>query len=140
MSICQVNPYLNFDGTAEKAVKLYESALGAKVEAMMRFSDIPDAQPDSPHKDRVMHAHLKLDGQSLMISDTMPGHPFTHGSNVHVCLAYTDVKEMAKHFEALSQGGKVTMPLGDTFWGATFGMLVDAYGVSWMFNCEKKQA
>jgi len=23
------------------------------------------------------------------------------------------------------------------FWGATFGMLTDAYGVRWMFNCNK---
>ena len=36
-------------------------------------------------------------------------------------------------------GGKVTMPLADTFWGARVGMLVDAYGIDWMFNCEKKK-
>jgi PhnB protein len=29
------------------------------------------------------------------------------------------------------------MPLQDTFWGARFGMLVDRFGVSWMFNYDK---
>jgi len=28
------------------------------------------------------------------------------------------------------------MPLQDTFWGAKFGMLTDAFGLRWMFNCE----
>jgi len=46
---------------------------------------------------------------------------------------------MALRFDALSAGGKITMPLQDTFWGAKFGMLVDAYGVSWMFNCQTQK-
>jgi hypothetical protein len=41
MSIKQLNPYLNFNGTAEKAIRRYESALGAKTEGLMRFGDIP---------------------------------------------------------------------------------------------------
>jgi PhnB protein len=28
--------------------------------------------------------------------------------------------------------------LGDTFWGARFGMLADRYGVHWMLNCQKQ--
>jgi PhnB protein len=47
--------------------------------------------------------------------------------------------DMARRFEALSSGGEVTMPLGDTFWGARFGMLTDAFGVHWMFNGELKK-
>jgi len=31
------------------------------------------------------------------------------------------------------------MPLQDTFWGARFGMLTDAFGISWMFNSELKK-
>ncbi|HTY54572.1 MAG TPA: VOC family protein [Candidatus Binataceae bacterium] len=46
---------------------------------------------------------------------------------------------MPKKFEALAAGGKVTMQLQDTFWGARFGMLTDAYGIRWMFNCELKK-
>jgi PhnB protein len=47
---------------------------------------------------------------------------------------------MAKKFDALAVGGKVLMPLQDMFWGAKFGMLRDAYGISWMFNCELKKS
>jgi len=45
-------------------------------------------------------------------------------------------EELDKVFNALSEGGNITMPLQDAFWGARFGMLTDKYGVSWMFNHE----
>jgi PhnB protein len=40
-------------------------------------------------------------------------------------------------FAALSEGGTVTMPIGETFWAVRFGMLIDKFGVPWMVNCEK---
>jgi len=39
MAIDELNPYVNLNGTAERAIRLYESALGAKVESLMRFGD-----------------------------------------------------------------------------------------------------
>jgi hypothetical protein len=53
---------------------------------------------------------------------------------------FDDVKEMNAKFDALAVGGKVTMPLNDTFWGARFGMLTDAYNIRWMFNCNLRQS
>ena len=35
MAIRKLSPYLNFDGTAAKAIKLYEKALDAKPENVM---------------------------------------------------------------------------------------------------------
>jgi PhnB protein len=140
MPINKLNPYLNFDGTAASAIKLYERALGAKAEAVMRFSEMPGNTSAPEHKDRIMHALLRVGEGVIMISDTMPGHPIASGSNVHVTLHFDDPVEMGRSFEALSTGGKVTMPLQDTFWGAKFGMLVDPFGIPWMFNCETKKA
>jgi PhnB protein len=136
MAITGLNPYLNFDGNAAEASELYQSALGAKVEHMQRFGDLPDSKPES--KDRVLHAQLALGGQSIMISDTQPGMPFSPGNNMHITIHFDNVKELDQKFEALSAGGKVTMPPNDTFWGARFGMLVDAFGINWMFNCDLK--
>jgi PhnB protein len=139
MAIKQLNPYLNFNGDAAKAAKLYESALGAKIEHLSRFGDMPGSTATPETKDRVMHGTLRL-GESgvVMISDIQPGTPHTPGTNMYVCLDFNDADEMGKKFDALAVGGKISMPLQDTFWGARFGMLVDAHGVQWMFNCEKK--
>ena len=130
MAIKTVTPYLNFDGTARDAITLYEKALGAKSEGVMPFEKDPN---------RVMHARVQLGGGLIMISDTQPGMPLVQGSNAHVTLDYdySDVGEMRRAFDALAEGGKVTMPLQDTFWGATFGMLTDRYGINWMFNATK---
>jgi PhnB protein len=137
MAIRQLNPYLNFDGTAAKAIALYEKALGARAEDVRRFGDMPGGSPEA--KDRVMHAVLKLGAGVIMLSDTMPGMPFTPEGNQHVCLDFDDASDLAARFDALAAGGKITMPLQDTFWGAKFGMLTDAFGVRWMFNCDTKK-
>lgn len=50
----------------------------------------------------------------------------------------TTMAEEAEHlFAALAAGGRVTMPLQETFWALRFGALVDRFGVPWMVNCEK---
>jgi PhnB protein len=139
MAIKKVNPYLNFNGTAEKAIKLYETALGAQADNVMRFGDAPNMDIPPDQKGRVMHAQLHLGSGVVMLSDTMPGKPVTAGSNSHVCLDFDDPADMRRKFDALAAGGQVTMPLQDTFWGAKFGMLTDAFGIQWMFNCDQKK-
>jgi len=37
-------------------------------------------------------------------------------------------------FNALSDGGKITMPIEKTFWAEAFGMLVDRFGTPWMIS------
>jgi PhnB protein len=139
MAIKSINPYLNFNGTAEKAIRLYESALGAKAENVMRFGDGQGMDVAPEDKNRVMHAALHIGDGLVMVSDTMPNMPKPAGNNVHVSLDCDDPADMAKKFDALAAGGQVTMPLQDTFWGAKFGMLTDAFGINWMFNCQTKK-
>jgi PhnB protein len=140
MAIRQINPYLNFDGDAAKAAKLYESALGATIEHISRFGDMPGDGAKPENKDRVMHATLRFGTAGvIMMSDTQPGTPHTPGTNNYVSLDFDDADDMAKKFDALAVGGTVQMPLNDTFWGARFGMLVDAHGIRWMFNCQKER-
>jgi PhnB protein len=139
MAIKQLSPYLNFNGTAGEAIKLYETALGAKVDSVMPWTDAPGAPASPETKDRLMHARLRIGDGILMLSDSRPDDPVKPGTNAHITLDFDDATDMARRFEALSTGGKITMPLQDTFWGAKFGMLIDAHGVSWMFNCETRK-
>jgi PhnB protein len=142
MAIKSITPYLMFDGTAEKAIKLYESALGATTKGLMRFGDTPGDEhcKTQADKDRVMHAMLHIDGATIMVSDGMPGTPGPTDSNVHITLDFDDLAEMTRKFDALAEGGKVTLALHDTFWGAKFGMITDAFGIRWMFNHEIKKS
>jgi PhnB protein len=142
MSINKLSPYLNFNGNAAQAIKLYETALGAKTESIQRFGDVAEIKSAPEDKGRVMHAMLQIGAGVIMISDTMPDMPTdaaSHG-NTHVCLEFDDATDLQRKFDALAVGGKVTMPVQDTFWGAKFGMLNDAFGIRWMFNCQTKKA
>jgi PhnB protein len=138
MSIKGLNPYLHFNGTARDAIALYESALGAKTETLSPFAEAPGMNAADERKDWVMHSELRIGSAVLMVSDTMTGDAVVAGSNVQICLHFDDVAAMTTKFEALSAGGAVTTPLQDTFWGATFGTLTDAFGIRWMFNCTKQ--
>ncbi|MEW5850212.1 MAG: VOC family protein [Myxococcota bacterium] len=126
-----MNPYLNFDGNTEEAMKFYADVLGGKLD-LMRFSD--GGMPHPPEaKNRVMHATLMTDSITLMASDTQPGQPVVKGNQVHISLNFSDKNEQTRVWERLSAGANVTMPLGDQFWGR-FGMLTDRYGIQWMLN------
>ncbi|MNO98136.1 hypothetical protein D3C76_898710 [compost metagenome] len=74
-----------------------------------------------------------------MGSDTTPDRPTDEMSGCSISLNVDSIQEAEQVFSALSEGGKVQMPLEATFWAARFGMLVDRFGVSWMINCEKDQ-
>ncbi len=128
--------YLNFDGNCREAMTFYSKCLGAQLQAMP-FSEGP-AEFQKGGKDRIMHSSLTSGTTPLlMASDTMPGMPFQPGNNFSVSVHCESLAEIEKLFTAFSDGGTVTMPLQDTFWGARFGMLKDRYDVHWMFDFEQ---
>jgi PhnB protein len=138
-----LTPYLSFDGNTREAFGFYEQALGAKIEAMMRYADMPaSATPAEgcgvagvPGGDGIMHACLLLPGGAMLFAGDAPT-DMQHGGiqGVMLALQYDSVEEARGAFHALSQGGEVTMPLAPAFWAETFGMLTDRFGVSWAVN------
>jgi PhnB protein len=140
MSIQSLNPYVRLNGNAEKAIRHYETALGAMTEDLMRWGEMPGMKVAPEHAKRVMHSRLRIGAGELMVADGKPGDDVEIGGNVEVCLHFDEVGDMTRKFEALAADGKVTMPLDDTFWSARFGTLTDAFGVRWMFNCQTKKA
>ncbi|MCP3097360.1 VOC family protein [Myxococcus sp. K15C18031901] len=139
MAIQQIRPYIHLDGTAERALRFYERALGARVETLMRFWDGPGMKMAPEHLDRVMHASLRVGEQSFLLADTLPDRPAPVGRQVDILLDFDDAADLVARFQALSEGGTTVMAPHDAFWGATFAILDDAYGVRWLLNCEKKR-
>lgn len=132
----EVASYLMFDGNCREAMKFYEKCLGAELQ-LMSYAEGPGTCPNEA-KDRIMHARLTKGGSPvLMASDTMPGMPFQQGNNFSLAVGCESAQEVDKFFSALSEKGKVTMPLQETFWATRFGMLTDQFGINWMFNHEK---
>ena len=130
-------PYLFFDGNCREAMNFYQRCFGGKLE-LMTFGDSPDQDTFADAaKDAIMHGSLNEGDFCLMASDHPNGTPVS-GDNAHLNVQCETKPETDKLFGALSEGGKVTMPLADAFWGAYFGCLTDKYGIHWMLNCPLK--
>lgn len=131
-------PYLTFNGNAAEALDFYSNALNGEVVYRQTYGESP-MESSGAQKDKIMHASFKAGDLQFMVSDSMHGQSVNAGSNLSLSLNFNDAEEMNKTFAALSEGGKVTMELQDTFWNARFGMLQDKYGFSWMFNHDYKK-
>ncbi|MDH3499648.1 MAG: VOC family protein [Acidimicrobiia bacterium] len=137
----QVNPYLNFSGNCEEAFEFYKSVFGGEL-YISRFSEIP-SDDSAPQIDGnlIMHVSMPIgDGQVLMGSDRpdVMG-ATTAGDNVMVIVSPDRTDDAKRIFDALSDGGTVTMQFERTFWGADFGMLTDKFDINWMVNFDANQ-
>ena len=133
----QISPYLYFNGQCEAAFRFYEKVLGGKIEAMMPHEGTPAAsQVPAEWRSKILHARLVVGDSVLMASDAPPDH-YSKPQGFSVSLEIKSVPEAERVFQALSEKGKVTMPMAETFWAARFGMAVDQFGIAWMVNCEK---
>lgn len=143
----RLNPYLSFNGNCREAFEFYASVLGGRMMAMMSYADMPPmpegaappaegcAAPDmSAMKDKIMHACMEIDGVLLMAGDAPQG-MYQKPAGTNVTLNLEDPAEAERIYAALSQGGSITMPLGETFWAKRFGMFTDRFGTPWMINC-----
>ena len=134
-------PYLGFDGNCADAMRFYERVLGGKITVMMSGGDSPMAdQMPAEFRDRIMHARLVMkDGGELYAGDAPAHVPYEGMKGVSITLNYDSVAEAQKAFDALSEGGNVTMPMQATFWAKRFGMLTDRFGTPWMVNGAAKK-
>lgn len=142
MSQLKVEPYLYFNGNCEEALAFYGQAIGAKVLFSMRFNESPEPQEamgiPPGFDNKIMHATIQIGSTQLMASDGCE--PDAKPAGFSLALNTPSEEEARKAFEALSQGGQVTMPLMKTFWSPCFGMLTDRFGMSWMVSVYDEQA
>ncbi len=131
-----LNPYLNFAGNCREAFDFYRSVFGGEFEALMTFADGPEGMPvEEADKDKVMHVSLPL-GTSVLMGSDVPSQapPVAAGNNVQISFAPESREEADRCFARLAEGGEVTMPLEEQFWGDYFGSCTDRFGIHWMIN------
>ncbi len=136
-----VNPYLMFNGTCEDAFLFYKSVFGGEFPYIGKFKDAPAEEGEALSEEalnRIMHVSLPIGNSILMGSDTHPRYgDVGFGDNFSVSINTDSREEADRIFNGLSAGGKVEMPLNDTFWGAYFGMFKDKFGINWMVNFDE---
>jgi PhnB protein len=134
-----IQPYLFFRGRCEEAIDYYKDKIGAEVLMMMRFKENPEKPSGdavSPRlDDKIMHACLRINGATIMLSDGMRTGPLDFQC-MSLSLAVQSEAEADRLFNALAADGNVQMPMAKTFFAPRFGAVADKFGVSWMIIVE----
>lgn len=139
----QLVSYLFFNNQAAEAFDFYAKCLGGKVPRKVTYGEMPDSERvPAEMRNLVAHVHLEVGGAQLMGSDWCPPgdgapYPGIHGNRI--CLVVDTPEEAERAFKALSTGGEVMVPIGETSWSLRFGMFTDRFGAHWMVNCNRPQ-
>lgn len=131
-----IQTYLFFNGNCEKALEFYKTTLGIEVTMLMRFKESPDPVPPGMvppgWEDKIMHGEFRIGESTVMVSD---GCQQSNGfEGFCLSISVKSEAEADRYFNALADGGKITMPIGKTFWSPRFGALEDRFGLGWMIN------
>jgi PhnB protein len=135
-----VTPYIFFNGNCAEALGFYEKSLGARVVASMKYGDTPakDHVAMDMH-DKVIHAAVMIGNTAVMAADDCTPDRAAGPSGGYSLTISVDTPAKARQvFDALADGGKVTMAMDKTFFAAAFGSVHDRYGIRWMVICEKE--
>jgi PhnB protein len=122
--------HLNFPGNCAQAFHFYEQNLGGKLLMLMRQSEAPGANRKTEGEDPVIHARMELGGTVLVGNDVPPEHHQPMRS-VYLYLGVDSPEEAERIYSLLVQGGKVYMPLKETFYASRFSELRDRFGTLW---------
>ena len=138
-----VNPYLMFNGTCEEAFLFYRSVFGGDFPYIGKYKDAPAEEGEVLSEEalnRIMHVSLPIGNTILMGSDSHPRYgDVGFGDNFSISINAESREDADKIFNGLSAGGKVEMPMNDTFWGSYFGMFKDKFGINWMVSFDKNE-
>ena len=115
-----VTPYLTVIG-AKAASEFYQNAFGAE--------ELARQEADGG---RLIHCHLRINGDDVMMSDAFPEHTGDPGDNPRGVTLHIQVEDPQAWFDrAVEAGATVTMPMDVQFWGDRYGQLRDPFGHAW---------
>ncbi len=122
------------DNRAAEAIDFYVAAFGA---TEVRRQVAEDGK-------RLMHAHIHINGASLMLHDEFPEYvgpaDIDSGPPAGVTL-HLQVNDTDAWFDrAVAAGARAVMPPADMFWGDRYAQVVDTFGYRWSIGAPAKGA
>lgn len=134
----KLQSHIILNGQAEEAIEFYGDVLWVEqVEQITYYHEIPGDYTEEAGK-RIVFANLHGNGFDLRIGDAPLGQVMDFAKSLSICVMVDTEGEGIKIFDALSEGGHIEQKFEPQFWGATFGIVTDKFGINWMINAEKK--
>lgn len=123
-------PYLTV-ADADRAIRFYESAFGARAIRCMKASD----------GQRLRHAEIEINGGLVMLADEFDEDRGTRAPAaggtvpVSISLELNDAAAVDRMYgRAIANGAAPEMAPADTFWGSRTAAFRDPFGHRWMLN------
>ncbi|TGQ69739.1 glyoxalase/bleomycin resistance/extradiol dioxygenase family protein [Mesorhizobium sp. M00.F.Ca.ET.186.01.1.1] len=130
----RLSPSLFFTTNCEPALACYEECGLGRGTILLRWGDNGMPVRTEAMRGKVLHARFEGPGVLFHASDNDDAEPMKGSA---MMLEFDDdLDAMRELFSRIAEGGRITVPLARQYWGTDFGMLVDAFGVQWMFSCS----
>ena len=131
----QVRPYLSFHGECQEAIELYTKAFNIEKSDIMRFGDMPESpdnamQISDEQKDWILQATLPFGDNFIRLSDS-PLEINDDPTDRIGIVVESSVEIVETAFGVLKEEGRVIMPLQQTFFSPSYGIVIDKFGVMW---------
>lgn len=133
-----VNPYIVYRGNCEEAFSFYKTVFDSESLYIGRYKDVPEeARKFFPnaHDENVMHATLQIDEKTVLMgndsADISEQSATSFSRDFYLYLNTDNSEEAIRIFNELSVGGKIIVPIAQTFWSTCYGVLTDRFGIHW---------
>jgi PhnB protein len=128
----RLSPSLFFTTHCQEALSFYERCGLGRATILLRWGDNGMPVRTEAMRGKVLHARFEGRGVLFQASDNDDAEPMKGSA---LMLEFDDLCVTRALFDRMAAGGTITVPLARQYWGTSFGMLVDAFGVQWMFSC-----
>lgn len=137
--MAHIHAYLSLGDQCREAMEFYRQHLGGEL-TVMTAGQSPIAEHFPPDAaDQILHAQL-LSGPLVLAASGCSPEAIVPGNNVSLSLKCDNYADAQRISAAFAEGGRVFCPLGDAFWGGSFGGVVDRYGVHWLILTDERAA
>ena len=128
--------YLFFPGNCEEAIGFYRKVFGAELVFLMRFKEGPAELNTPGSEEKVFHATLRFGETKLNMAD-VPSTDNGAFGGFALLTHFDTVEEGERVFQELAKGGGVSLPFEPTFWAARYGIVTDAFGLTWKIQVDR---
>ena len=122
---------IHFPGNCNEAIAYYQEAVGAQVERIDYFRDVPPGTVIEGFSlpNHVMNSNIVIFGTPISMTDGVKTAIISENFTLTVFL--DSAEEVTDVFNKLADGGQVIEPLEAQFWVSLTGFVKDRYGVNW---------
>ena len=130
-----ITPHLNFRGTARAALERYRDVFDGELTIATHAQEYGT---DGVEADLVAYGIVAApSGFRIMAFDVPAERPYDPGTiPLFVSARSADLAELTATWERLAEGSTIVVPFGPSSWSPAYGMLQDAFGVTWVLDLE----